>query len=68
MKLLTFYQTTLFTEYLITLISYMHYQHYACVVVTRKHFSLNALLHTSQVDAHSPPCRCWYLNRWLCWM
>ena len=26
--------------------------------VTRRHFSLNALFHTSQVDGHSIPCMC----------
>ena len=33
MNLLKFYQTTLFNEYLITPISHMQTQHYACVVV-----------------------------------
>jgi hypothetical protein len=32
-NLLTFYQTIMFSEYLITLISYKHTQQYACVVV-----------------------------------
>jgi len=33
MSVLTFYQTTLFTACLITLIRYLHFQHYACIDV-----------------------------------
>jgi hypothetical protein len=33
MNVLIFYQTTLFTDFLITLINYMHTPHYACVDV-----------------------------------
>jgi len=42
MKVWKFNQTTLFNDCLITLISYMHTQHYA-YVVTRRNFSLDAL-------------------------
>jgi len=42
-----FNQINFFNDCLITLISYLHTQHDTCVV-TRRHFSLNALLHTSQ--------------------
>jgi hypothetical protein len=40
------YHTTMFTDFLITLIRYMHTHHYVRVRVTRRHFGLNALLHT----------------------
>jgi hypothetical protein len=53
MKFWKFNETTLFNDCLITLISYMRTQHYACVV-TRRHVSLDALLHTSQTYGRSP--------------
>jgi len=45
MKVWKFNQTTFFNDCLITLISYIHTQHYTRVV-TRRHFSLDALLYT----------------------
>jgi hypothetical protein len=39
-------QNTLYIDCLITIISYMHST--LCVCVTRRHFSLNAIFHTSQ--------------------
>jgi len=57
MNVWKFNQSTLFNDCLSTLISSMHIQHYACVV-TRRHFSLDALLHTSQTYGRSPLSMC----------
>jgi len=57
------YQTTVYIDCIITLISYMHTQHYACVdCVTRRHFRLYAVFHTSQAHRCSPLCMHWYLK------
>jgi len=36
--------------------------------VTKRHFSLNALYHASQVAGHSTLCICWCLIRLLLWL
>ena len=55
-KVWKFNQTTLFNDSLITLISYMHTQHYACVV-TRRHFSLDNITHITNI---------WMLTNYAC--
>jgi len=53
MKVLMFYQITLFTDYLMTLISYMHTHHLVSIHVLPEDTSLNASLQTSQANGHS---------------
>ena len=53
MKVLMFYQITMFTDCLMTLISYMHTHHYVSVHVLPENTSLHDLLLISQANMHS---------------
>jgi len=50
----------------ITIYLYAHSTQCMCRCVTRKHFSLNALLHIPQTHAHSPLFRHWWIFKPLC--
>jgi len=53
MKVLMFYQIILFTDCLMTFISYMHTHYLISIHVLPEDTSLNDLLHTSQTNEHS---------------
>jgi len=45
---------------------YAHSTQCMCRCVTKKYFSLNALLHIPQTHAHSPLCKHWWIFKPLC--